>query len=117
MKNNKLDIKARELIKPGSSLVEWHFEYLRQMVAIDSRSFGVNEFKGDIAVPSDMKEILCLAEEYLRKIGFDFIKINQSLNGEHLPNPILMAELFSGKDKPTILFYAHLDKQPFMDDE
>ncbi len=117
MKTEELDLNARELIKPDSSLVAWHFEYLRKMVAIDSRSFGVNEFIGDRKTPSDMTEILSLAEEYLRKIGFDFVKINKSSNGDQLPNPILMAELFSGKGKPTLLFYAHLDKQPYMDDE
>ncbi len=117
MKIEELDQKARELIQPGSSLVEWHCEYLRRMVAIDSRSFGVNEFIGDRKVPSDMTEILSLAEEYLLKIGFDFVKINKKPDGSSLPNPILMAELFSGKNKPTLLLYAHLDKQPYMDDE
>jgi acetylornithine deacetylase/succinyl-diaminopimelate desuccinylase-like protein len=117
LKIEELDRKARELIKPGSSLVEWHCEYLRKMVAIDSRSFGVNEFIGDRKVPSDMTEILSLAEEYLLKIGFDFVKINKKPDGNSLPNPILMAELFSGKNKPTLLLYAHLDKQPYMDDE
>jgi len=117
LKIEELDQKARELIKPDSSLVEWHYEYLRKMVAIDSRSFGVNEFIGDRKIPSDMTEILSLAEEYLLKIGFDFVKINKKPDGSSLPNPILMAELFSGKNKPTLLFYAHLDKQPYMDDE
>ena len=28
-----------------------------------------------------------------------------------------MAEIFAAKEKPTILFYAHLDKQPYMDNE
>ncbi len=117
MKIKELDQKARELIKQGSSLVDWHCEYLRRMVEIDSRSFGVNEFVGDRKEPSDMTEILSLAEEYLLKIGFDFVKINKNPDGKSLPNPILMAELFSGKNKPTLLFYAHLDKQPYMDNE
>ena len=112
-----MDQKARDLVVRNSSLVEWHFDYLRKMVSVDSRSFGVNEFAGDRSEPSDMVEILSLAEEYLLKIGFDFVKINKNSNGKLLPNPILMAELFSGKDKPTLLFYAHLDKQPYMDNE
>ncbi len=114
---NALDKKARDLIKQGSSLVEWHCEYLRKMVAVDSRSFGVNEFPGDRTEPSDMTEILSLAEEYLLNIGFDFVKINKSPDGQSLSNPILMAELFSENGKPTLLFYAHLDKQPYMDNE
>jgi acetylornithine deacetylase/succinyl-diaminopimelate desuccinylase-like protein len=117
VKTEELDQKARELIQPGSSLVEWHCEYLRRLVAIDSRSFGVNEFIGDRKIPSDMTEILSLAEEYLLKIGFDFVKINKKPDGSSLSNPILMAELFSGENKPTLLLYAHLDKQPYMDDE
>ena len=112
-----MDRYARNLIKPGSALVEWHSEYLRQMVEVDSRSFGVNEFQGDRRTPCDMTEILALAEQYLRKIGFDSVKINSSPEGKQLPNPILMAEIFSDNKKPTLLFYAHLDKQPYMDDE
>ena len=48
----------------------------KQMVRIDSRSFSVNEFEGDRKTPSDMKEILDCASNYLRQIGFNKIKIN-----------------------------------------
>lgn len=112
---NEVDEKARLLIEKDSSLVRRHLDYLRRMVAIDSRSFGVGEFEGDRKTPSDMKEILSLAEEYLRAIGFPFVKINEPPPGPQRSTPILMAEIFAGKGKPTILCYAHLDKQPYMD--
>ena len=80
------------------------------MVRIDSRSFGVNEFEGDRTTPSDMREILECARDYLLEIGLSEVKINNSRF------PILMAETFVSEEKPTVLFYAHLDKQPYMDD-
>ncbi|QPJ66797.1 MAG: M20/M25/M40 family metallo-hydrolase [Candidatus Nitrohelix vancouverensis] len=86
------------------------------MVGIDSRSFGVNEFPGDRETPSDMKEILQCASSYLKEIGFPQVRVNQPEPGQTLPNPLLMAEIPVSPEKPTILFYAHLDKQPYMDD-
>ena len=80
------------------------------MVRIDSRSFGVNEFEGDRTTPSDMREILECARDYLLEIGLSEVKINNSRF------PILMAETVVSEEKPTVLFYAHLDKQPYMDD-
>ena len=62
MKSNELEQKAIEQIQPGSPLVQRHLEYLREMVRIDSRSFGVNEFEGDRETPTDMREILELAD-------------------------------------------------------
>ncbi|MFQ5715616.1 MAG: M20/M25/M40 family metallo-hydrolase, partial [Nitrospinales bacterium] len=117
MNSNDLDRKARALIEPDSDLVRWHLDYLRKMVAVDSRSFGVGEFEGDRTTPVDMKEILALAEEYLRRVGFGWVKINESRAGARWANPILMAEIVAGADKPTVLLYAHLDKQPYMDNE
>ena len=114
---NELSRNARALICPNSPMVEKHLEFLKQMISIDSRSFGVGEFVGDRTTPSDMVEILDLAEKYLRSIGFSKVLINRSPNQEKLPNPILMAEIKAGKDRPTLLFYAHLDKQPYMGDE
>ena len=116
MNANKLSEKARALVAAKSDLVERHLDFLKRMIAIDSRSFGVGEFQGDRTTPSDMVEILTLAEEYLVSIGFSNIRINQSSEGKQLPNPILMAEIIAGARKPTLLFYAHLDKQPYMDD-
>jgi len=29
----------------------------------------------------------------------------------------MLAEIAVSSDKPTLLFYAHLDKQPYMDDD
>jgi acetylornithine deacetylase/succinyl-diaminopimelate desuccinylase-like protein len=107
---------ASQKIQPGSSLVDWHLEFLRKMVSIDSRSFNVNEFAGDRTTPTDMKEILACAEDYLRQIGFPWIKINQPSSDYPDATPILLAEIPASQDKPTILFYAHLDKQPYMDD-
>lgn len=114
---NDWDEKARGLIEPDSDLVAWHLDYLKEMVRIDSRSFGVNEFEGDRKTPSDMKEILGLAEKYLKEIGFTWVKINEPPSGSVWTNPILMAEIAVAKGKPTLLFYAHLDKQPYMDNE
>lgn len=116
MTHKELDQKARQLIEPDSEFVNWHLDYLAQMVAVDSRSFGVAEFEGDRKTPSDMQEILSLAESYLRQIGFSSVKVNQGKSGETLPFPLLLAESPSSAEKPTILFYAHLDKQPYMDD-
>ena len=107
---------ASQKIQPDSGLVDWHMEFLRKMVGIDSRSFNVNEFEGDRTTPTDMKEILACAEDYLQKIGFTWIKINQQPPEYPDATPILLAELPVSKSKPTILFYAHLDKQPYMDD-
>lgn len=107
---------AHEKIQPASVLVETHLEVLKQMVKIDSRSFSVNEFPGDRKTPSDMKEILHCAETYLRGIGFSYIRINQPVPGDAAVFPILLADLGVPGDKPTLLCYAHLDKQPYMDD-
>ncbi|MFQ5449546.1 MAG: M20/M25/M40 family metallo-hydrolase [Nitrospinaceae bacterium] len=104
-------------IQPGSDLVEWHLEVLKEMVRIDSRSFNVGEFEGDRQSPSDMREILQCAREYLETIGFDGIKINRPLDEPTGATPILMAEIGVSPRKPTLLFYAHLDKQPYMDNE
>lgn len=111
------DSQAREAIQAGSPLVERHLKVLAEMVRIDSRSFSVNEFEGDRTTPSDMQEILALAADYLKGIGFNFIKINQPPPGPERATPILMAEIQSDPDQPTLLLYAHLDKQPYMDDD
>lgn len=103
-----------EVINPDSELVQKHLQTLEQMVRIDSRSFGVNEFEGDRTTPSDMREILECAREYLLEIGLSEVKINDSPSSKAFP--ILMAETFVSEEKPTVLFYAHLDKQPYMDD-
>jgi len=103
-----------EVIRPDSELVQKHLEVLEKMVGIDSRSFGVNEFEGDRTTPSDMREILECARAYLLEIGLSEVKINDSRSSS--PFPILMAETFVSAAKPTVLFYAHLDKQPYMDD-
>ncbi len=108
---------ARDQIHPESDLVAWHLDYMAQMVKIDSRSFSVNEFKGDRKEPTDMKEILDLTVEYLKQIGFPQIKINQPEPSNLRTTPILMAEIPVSPEKPTVLLYAHLDKQPYMDDE
>lgn len=110
------DEKARQSIQLGSDRVRWHMDYLKEMVRIDSRSFNVNEFEGDRTTPTDMKEILSLAEDYLGAIGFPYIRINVPPAAPERSTPILMAEIEAGADKPTILMYAHLDKQPYMDD-
>jgi len=113
---NELDQQAREKIRPGAPLVERHLKALAAMVKIDSRSFNVNEFEGDRETPSDMQEILACAEAYLRGIGFPTVRINRPKPGPVRSTPILMAEIFASREKPTVLFYAHLDKQPYMDD-
>ena len=114
---NLIDENARQLIHPDSELVQWHLDYLQKMVAIDSRSFNVGEFEGDRQTPSDMQEILACASEYLSAIGFETIKINELPSSSPAGStPILMAEIAVSPEKPTILFYAHLDKQPYMDD-
>lgn len=107
---------ASQKILPDSDLVTWHLNFLDKMVGIDSRSFNVNEFEGDRTTPSDMQEILQCAEDYLRQIGFTWIKINTPPPECSNATPILLAEIAVAKEKPTILFYAHLDKQPYMDD-
>ena len=110
MKSKSLESLCSEVICPDSELVQKHLKTLEQMVRIDSRSFGVNEFEGDRTTPSDMREILECARDYLLEIGLSEVKINNSRF------PILMAETFVSEEKPTVLFYAHLDKQPYMDD-
>ena len=111
-----LDDFAKTEIQPNSNLVLKHLRVLEEMVRIDSRSFSVNEFKGDRETPSDMKEILGCASNYLRGIGFKRIKINIPPENCINSTPILLAELAVSPSKPTLLFYAHLDKQPYMDD-
>ena len=115
MKPEELSAIACEKINQGTDLVREHLKYLEMMVRIDSRSFGVNEFKGDRIVPTDMKEILECAKSYLTRIGLSRVSINDS-RGKY-PFPILMAEIHVAEEKPTLLFYAHLDKQPYMDNE
>ena len=117
MNSKDLEKAIREHISNDSPLVNWHLDYLERMVKIDSRSFNVNEFEGDRKIPTDMREILDLASEYLNEIGFSNIVINEPPSGPDRSTPIMMAELIAGKEKPTILMYAHLDKQPYMDDE
>jgi acetylornithine deacetylase/succinyl-diaminopimelate desuccinylase-like protein len=117
MNRNEWDERARNSIQMGSDLVQWHMGFMEQMVRIDSRSFNVNEFEGDRTTPTDMKEILELAQRYLQSIGFPIIHINVPPPGPERSTPILMAEIVAGNNKPTLLMYAHLDKQPYMDDE
>jgi len=112
-----LDDFALNEIRPNSKLVLKHLRVLEEMVRIDSRSFSVNEFEGDRKTPSDMKEILDCASNYLREIGFNEIKINTPPESCINATPILLAEIAVSPNKPTLLFYAHLDKQPYMDDE
>ena len=112
-----LDDFAATEIRPDSNLVLKHLRVLEEMVRIDSRSFSVNEFEGDRKIPSDMKEILGCASNYLQQIGFNKIKINTPPESCINATPILLAELTISASKPTLLFYAHLDKQPYMDDE
>ena len=112
-----LDDFAKNKIQPDSKFVLKHLSVLEEMVRIDSRSFSVNEFEGDRKTPSDMKEILGCAIEYLREIGFKNIKINTPPESCDNATPILLAELVVSPKKPTLLFYAHLDKQPYMDDD
>ncbi|MBT6595170.1 MAG: M20/M25/M40 family metallo-hydrolase, partial [Nitrospina sp.] len=114
MNSESLESFCSEVICPDSELVQKHLQVLEQMVRIDSRSFGVNEFEGDRTTPSDMREILECARNYLLGIGLSEVKISTSPSSS--PFPILMAETFASEEKPTVLFYAHLDKQPYMDD-
>ncbi|MGP0628411.1 M20/M25/M40 family metallo-hydrolase [Nitrospina sp. 32_T5] len=107
---------ARRRIDTDTELFSRHMDVMREMVRIDSRSFNVNEFEGDRTEPTDMQEILEVAERYLRDIGFDYVHINTPPRGPQRATPILMASLTSGEGKPTVLMYAHLDKQPYMDD-
>ena len=58
MKPEELSAIASEKIEQNTDLVLKHLKVLEEMVRIDSRSFGVNEFKGDRLVPTDMKDIL-----------------------------------------------------------
>ena len=112
-----LDDFARNEIRPNSKLVLKHLDALKQMVRIDSRSFSVNEFEGDRKIPSDMKEILDCAVDSLQKIGFKKIKINTPPTDLRRATPILLAQIAVSPDKPTLIFYAHLDKQHYMDDD
>ncbi|MGP0566025.1 MULTISPECIES: M20/M25/M40 family metallo-hydrolase [unclassified Nitrospina] len=107
---------ARRRIDTDTELFSRHMDVMREMVRIDSRSFNVNEFEGDRTEPTDMQEILGVAERYLRDIGFDYVHINTPPKGPQRATPILMASLTAGEGKPTVLMYAHLDKQPYMDD-
>ena len=88
-----LDDFATTEIRPDSNLVLKHLRVLEKMVRIDSRSFSVNEFKGDRKTPSDMKDILDCASNYLREIGFKKIKINTPPENCANSTPILLAEL------------------------
>ena len=115
MRAEELSAIASEKINNNTDLVLKHLKVLEEMVRIDSRSFGVNEFKGDRVVPTDMKDILECAKSYLTQIGLSRVSINDS--GGNYPFPILMAEIHVSEEKPTLLFYAHLDKQPYMDNE
>lgn len=115
MKPENLSAIACEKINKDTDLVLKHLNVLEELVRIDSRSFGVNEFKGDRVVPTDMQEILECAKSYLSQIGFSKVSINNS-EGKY-PFPILMADIYVAEEKPTLLFYAHLDKQPYMDNE
>ncbi|MDH3256265.1 MAG: M20/M25/M40 family metallo-hydrolase [Nitrospinota bacterium] len=117
MNRNEWDEHARNTLQMGSDRVQWHMSFMKEMVGIDSRSFNVNEFEGDRTTPTDMKEILELAQRYLHSIGFPTIHINVPPPGPERSTPILMAEIVAGNNKPTLLMYAHLDKQPYMDDE
>jgi acetylornithine deacetylase/succinyl-diaminopimelate desuccinylase-like protein len=117
MNSEQLDEYTRRNIQPNTPLVHEHLEVLKEMVRIDSRSFGVNEFPGDRADLSDMEEILDCATAYLRRIGFDSITVNTPPKGPVRATPILLAEVVVSSKKPTLLFYAHLDKQPYMDNE
>jgi acetylornithine deacetylase/succinyl-diaminopimelate desuccinylase-like protein len=117
MNLNEWDERARSTLQIGSDRVQWHMGFMKDMVRVDSRSFNVNEFEGDRTAPTDMKEILDLAQEYLQSIGFPMIHVNVPPPCPERSTPILMAEIVTGSDKPTLLMYAHLDKQPYMDDE
>ena len=112
MRTESLDTFCSAFLSSDSELVQRHLQVLEEMVSIDSRSFGVNEFEGDRATPSDMREILECARDYLLGIGLSKVTINDSRSSS--PFPILMAENFVSATKPTVLFYAHLDKQPYM---
>ena len=98
------DFAATEIL-PDSNLVLKHLRVLKEMVRIDSRSFSVNEFEGDRKTPSDMKEILDCASNYLREIGLKKIKINTPPENCVNATPILLAELAVSPSKPTLLFY------------
>ena len=113
MKSQSIHSYCSEVLCEDSELVQKHLRVLEKMVGIDSRSFGVNEFEGDRTTPSDMREILECARDYLLGIGLSEVKINDSHSSSSFP--ILMAETFVAASKPTVLFYAHLDKQPYMD--
>ena len=100
MKLEEICETACKKINLGTSLVNDHLKILEEMVRIDSRSFGVNEFVGDRTVPTDMREILECAKNYLTKIGFHKVWVNTSVK-KH-PFPILMGEIIVADKKPTI---------------
>ena len=54
MNAEELIQKALERVVPDSELVRKHLEYLKRMIAVDSRSFGINEFEGDRKTLPDM---------------------------------------------------------------
>ena len=58
MRSEKISEKACKKIDLDTVFVSEHLKTLEEMVGIDSRSFGVNEFKGDRKVPADMEEFL-----------------------------------------------------------
>ncbi|NIQ01145.1 MAG: M20/M25/M40 family metallo-hydrolase, partial [Nitrospinaceae bacterium] len=116
MNSEEWSKNACQRIRQGSDFVQRHLDYMTDMVRIDSRSFNVNEFEGDRLTPTDMQEILALAKDYLLDIGFQQVQINVPPPSPERSTPILMAEIEAGPDKPTLLMYAHLDKQPYMDD-
>ncbi len=116
MTPNSLADAAQSKIQTESEFTAWHLKYMERMVAVESRSFGVNEYPGDLKTPTDMREILELASEYLQAVGFQNVRVNELVAGLERSTPILMAEIRAGDEKPTVLLYAHLDKQPYMDD-
>ena len=115
MKSEELSEKACKNIRMNSNFVSKHLKVLEEMVGIDSRSFGVNEYNGDRTVPTDMQEILECAKKYLIGIGIKNVFINNMAKKHRFP--ILIGETLVDKNKPTLLFYAHLDKQPYMDND
>ena len=106
MKPEEISAKACKKILMNSDLVSKHLKVLEEMVRIDSRSFGVNEYNGDRTIPSDMQEILECAKKYLIGIGVKNVFINNL--GEKHRFPILIGETLVDKNKPTLLLYHTL---------
>jgi len=98
MNRNEWDERARSKLHIGSDQVQRHMDFMKEMVRVDSRSFNVNEFEGDRTTPTDMKEILQLAQRYLQSIGFPTIHINVPPPGPERSTPILMAEISVSKN-------------------